>query len=216
MDTLAAGCIIVERTGRRFVDEGLGGVAISNVLARLSDPLCASAIFDSRIWESSGRTERVAPNPHLLDGGGTLLSAMNVESLAAMLDIPAGKLRQSVETYNQAIANGTGSALDPPRSSGRAFGVSRGSSQRVVLSPVTTPPFHAIRLCAGISYTMGGIAIDARARVLAGNGAVVAGLLAAGSCTGGIEGGPMAGYIGGLLKATCLALIAADTAIAPQ
>ena len=36
------------------------------------------------------------------------------------------------------------------------------------------------------------------------------GLYAAGSCTGGIEGGPLSGYVGGYLKAVTLGLIAGD------
>src|SRR5262245_2844303 len=39
MDTLAGGAIMVDRTGRRFIDEGLGGIAHSNALARLDHPL---------------------------------------------------------------------------------------------------------------------------------------------------------------------------------
>src|SRR5262249_8279826 len=34
MDTLAGGGIMVDRSGRRFLDEGLGGIAHSNPLAR--------------------------------------------------------------------------------------------------------------------------------------------------------------------------------------
>ena len=73
------------------------------------------------------------------------------------------------------------------------------------------PPFYAIPLAAGISYTMGGIEIDAQARVIGRDGAPIPGLYAAGSCTGGVEGGPLGGYIGGYLKAVGLALIAAQT-----
>ena len=42
-------------------------------------------------------------------------------------------------------------------------------------------------------------------------GEPIRGLHAAGSCTGGIEGGPIAGYVGGYMKALCLGLIAGDT-----
>ena len=58
---------------------------------------------------------------------------------------------------------------------------------------------------------MGGIEIDAQARVIGRNGEPIPGLFAAGSCTGGVEGGPLGGYIGGYLKAVGLALIAAQS-----
>ena len=44
----------------------------------------------------------------------------------------------------------------------------------------------------------------------AANGSAIAGLYAIGACTGGLEGGPMAGYIGGLCKATSLGYIASE------
>jgi fumarate reductase flavoprotein subunit len=91
------------------------------------------------------------------------------------------------------------------------FGESRGSAKRVSLLPVVAPPFYAVPLAAGLTYTMGGIEIDALARVVGQNGAHIPGLFAAGSCTGGVEGGPLSGYIGGYLKAVGLGLIAAET-----
>jgi fumarate reductase flavoprotein subunit len=77
--------------------------------------------------------------------------------------------------------------------------------------PIARPPFYAIRLVAGISYTMGGIEIDAQARVIARDGAPFPDLYAAGACTGGIEGGPLGGYVGGFLKAATLGLIAGES-----
>jgi fumarate reductase flavoprotein subunit len=209
MDTLVGGAIMVDRKGVRFIDEGLGGIAHSNALARLADPLAATAIFDSVIWETTGRAELVPPNPQLVSAGGTLFSAPDLATLAAKIDVPAPALQETVAAYNRAAA--TGEALDPPRTSGRMFGESRSAGKRVGVAPVAQPPFYAIPLAAGISYTMGGIEIDARARVIGRNGAPIEGLLAAGSCTGGVEGGPLGGYIGGYLKAVGLGLIAAQT-----
>jgi fumarate reductase flavoprotein subunit len=91
------------------------------------------------------------------------------------------------------------------------FGESRGSGPRVGVAPVAKAPFYAIPLAAGISYTMGGIEIDAQACVIGHDGAPLPGLYAAGSCTGGIEGGPLGGYVGGYLKAVTLGLIAGET-----
>jgi fumarate reductase flavoprotein subunit len=78
--------------------------------------------------------------------------------------------------------------------------------------PIAVAPFLAIPLCAGITYTMGGIRIDGDARVLREDGVAIPGLYAAGSTTGGIEGGPRIGYIGGLAKAAVFGLRAAEHA----
>ena len=72
------------------------------------------------------------------------------------------------------------------------------------------PPFYAAPIAVGISCTIGGIAIDTSCRALREDGSAVPGLYAAGSCTGGIEGGPIAGYIGGLAKALTTGLIAGE------
>ena len=71
MDTLVGGAIMVDRAGRRLLDEGLGGIALSNALAWSADPLAATAVFDQAIWEGAGRTELVPPNPQLVAAGGT-------------------------------------------------------------------------------------------------------------------------------------------------
>jgi fumarate reductase flavoprotein subunit len=211
MDTLVGGAIMVDGSGRRFLDEGLGGIALSNALARLADPLAATAVFDQAIWEGPGRAERAPPNSQLMAAGGTLLRAPDLAALAVAIEVPPDNLRDTVAVYNQAIGAGRGGALTPPRTAGRMFGESRGSSKRVSPLPIVQPPFYAIRLAAGISYTMGGIEIDARAQVIARDGAPFPGLYAAGACTGGIEGGPLGGYVGGYLKAATLGFIAAET-----
>ena len=69
-------------------------------------------------------------------------------------------------------------------------------------------PFLAIPACAGITYTMGGIAIDGQARVLDTTGMPITGLYAAGATTGGLEGGPAIGYVGGLSKSAVFGFIA--------
>ena len=77
---------------------------------------------------------------------------------------------------------------------------------------IKNAPFRAIPLCAGITVTMGGIAVDGAARVVRSDDTPILGLYAAGSCVGGIEGGPRAGYVGGLIKAFLLGLVAAESA----
>lgn len=211
MDTLVGGAIMVDRSGRRFIDEGLGGIALSNALARSDDPLAATAVFDQAIWDSAGCIELVPPNPQLEAAGGTVVRAPDLAALAALIEVPADNLQSTVAGYNRAVLIDKGGELVPTRTSGRMFGKSRGSSKRVGLMPVARPPFYAIRLAAGISYTMGGIEIDAQARVIARDGAPFPGLFAAGACTGGIEGGPLGGYVGGFLKSATLGFIAAET-----
>lgn len=48
--------------------------------------------------------------------------------------------------------------------------------------------FYSVRLWPRVHYTMGGLAIDPKARVLAADGKVIPGLYAAGEITGGVHG----------------------------
>ncbi len=54
------------------------------------------------------------------------------------------------------------------------------------LGPLSKPPFYAIRIDPGDFGTAGGLATDARARVLSEAGAPIPGLYAAGNCAAGI------------------------------
>lgn len=216
IDTLASSAVVVDRSGRRFLDEGMGGVAMANRIAQLDDPLSTMTVFDHAIWESAGKLEFTPPNPHLPECGGTLTKAASLEELARAMDLPPAVLSETIATYNDAVQNNKVENLQPGRTPGRMFGVLRSSSTRTPLKPIVQAPFYAIRLCAGITYTMGGVAIDDHAHVIASDGKIIPGLYAAGACTGGVEGGPMAGYIGGLCKALSLGFIAAETIAADQ
>jgi fumarate reductase flavoprotein subunit len=59
---------------------------------------------------------------------------------------------------------------------------------------------------------MGGIAINKNAQALTAQGRPVDGLYAAGNSIGGLEGGPRADYVGGLMKAFVFGLRAGEHA----
>ena len=201
IDAVATAAIVVDRDARRLLDEGLGGISITNDLACLDDPLCATVVCDSVIWESAGKAAQIPPNPQLLAGGGTLHRADTLEALAKTTALPFAALAETVAAYNGAISNNQLATLSPPRST--RSGVPR---------PIETPPFFAIPICAGITNTMGGIAIDGHGRVKRPDGSVIAGLYAAGGTTGGLEGGGALGYVGGLIKACVFGLRVAEDA----
>lgn len=200
LDALALAGIVVDANGHRFADEGAGGVALTNIIARSADPLGATIICDSAIWEGPGRSARIPANPTLEAAGGTVLRADTLAKLAAMAGLPPSALAGSIAAHNGAFAEGTFAGLDPPR-----------TTSRHAPMPILLPPFHAIPICAGITYTMGGICVDRDCRVLGGNGQVIAGLYAAGSTTGGLEGAGNVAYLGGLAKAGVQGLVAAES-----
>jgi fumarate reductase flavoprotein subunit len=201
---IAAG-IAVDQHGRRFTDEGLAGVAIANAIARLDDPLGAVAIFDEAIWQASGKTYVMSANPFLIETRATFHRGETIEAVAAMAGMPAAAVTETVARYNQAVATKTLDQLDPLRSDD--IGHPWGSKAM----PIIRPPFYAVPLCTGITYTMGGVAVDTAARVVHRSGHPIEGLYAAGGTIGGLEGGPFTGYSGGLAKALTFGKIAGES-----
>ena len=199
LDELAAAAIVVNEEGVRFTDEGMGGVYIANHIARQNNPLSTVVIFDEAVWQGPGKAAAIAPNPSLIRAGGTLYKAQTVEDLAAKIGLPAEALVRTVDDYNQAIAGAHLHELTPARS----------TTRRQAMALVNAP-YYAAPACAGLTYTMGGICIDENARVVRADKTPISGLYAAGACTGGIEGGPAVGYVGGLIKAVSLGLVAAE------
>jgi fumarate reductase flavoprotein subunit len=199
MDPIAAAGIVVDATGQRFVDESKGGIFIANAIARLDDPLSSWAVFDETIWSGPGARGVIPPNPNLAMAGCDIRQATSTPELAEAIGVSTKNLERTIGACNEALAQQTGASLRPPRGAG--------PNQAM---PIISPPFLAVRLAAGITYTMGGIAIDGHARVLDQAGAVMPGLYAAGSATGGLEGGPHGGYVGGLAKSGITGLQAAE------
>lgn len=197
LDVICAKGMVVTRDGGRFCDEGLGGIYVTNAIAGLADPLSATAVFDSSVWEDAKENDIVPPNPSLVENGGTVLQADTLAALAAKAGLDAGGLAATVEEFNGMVRAGSAPALSPLR-----------TTKVYPAHMFEKAPFYAIPLCAGITVTSGGIAVDGRARVLDRTGAPIPGLYAAGSVVGGLEGGPKAGYVGGLIKAFGIGRIA--------
>jgi fumarate reductase flavoprotein subunit len=199
IDEVAAAGIVVNAEGRRIADEGRGGVFLSNAVARQPDPLAMTAVFDEPIWQGPGRAAAIPVNPTLITAGGTLFQAETLAGLAERIGVPARALERTVAEYNAAVEQGRAAQLEPARSAGKR-----------TPTRIAEPPFYGVPLCAGITFTMGGVVTDEHGRVLRADRTPVAGLYAAGSIMGGLCGGPVCGYTGGLMKAIVFGLLAAE------
>ena len=202
LDAVAEVALLVGPDGRRFTDEGLGGVCQANAIARLADPLSAHLIMDDAMWQAEPKlTTTVAANSAMVTAGGALISAPDLDALAAKVGVPASALADTERAHNEAVAANHFARLAIPR-----------SIKKHKPMAFTAPPYHAVPLCAGITGTMGGVVIDAQARAQKREGGVFDGLYAVGTPVAGLEGGPRAGYVGGLSKAFILGLLAAEQA----
>lgn len=103
-------------------------------------------------------------------------------------------IRRVIEAHNAATVTADGTA----------------PGRRLDPAPLLEPPYYVVEAVPAITFPFHGIRIDADARVLAEDGRPVAGLLAAGSDTGGLWN---RAYAGGVAAATVLGLAAAATAL---
>ena len=198
VDALATAGIVIDATGKRFVDEGRSGVHLANELAASATKEKMFAIFDQTIWDGPGTSARIPANPLLERAGGTILRAETAADLAKQMGVPPEAFVETLTQYNQALAVGSLQTLPTPR------------SDKVTPMPIVQAPLMAIPICPGITYTMVGIDIDAHAQVLDANATPIPGLFAAGATTGGLEGGKDSAYIGGLIKSGSFGLLAAE------
>ena len=203
LDSLVTAGIVVNQQGLRFTDEGRGGVAVANAVATLDDPFAGLCVFDHTIWEGPGKNGLIPANPHCVREGATVHQANDLEALAAKAGVPADALKATIVAYNASLASAGGAELlkvkdGPPR-----------YAKKYKPLPVNKPPFYAVPMVSGITYTMGGIAINTHAQVLREDDSVIEGLYAVGAATGGLEGGPKIGYVGGLAKGGITGMAAA-------
>ncbi|MGZ9244096.1 MAG: FAD-binding protein, partial [Candidatus Binatia bacterium] len=77
---------------------------------------------------------------------------------------------------------------------------------------VLRAPFYGLRVVSGITFTMGGIAIDGKGQALNHSDQPIAGLYAAGDAIGGLMGGYRGGYTGGLMQAIVTGILAGENA----
>jgi fumarate reductase flavoprotein subunit len=142
-----------------------------------------------------------------VNAGGTLHKADDIEALARLIQLEPKRLRDLVDAQNKKVAanRAENERLAPARAAMPSYAKGKHPSRTF-----NTPPFYAAPACAAMTSTLGGIAIDAHGRVVRGSGGFIPGLYAAGSTTGGIEGGPEVGYLGGLIKALVFGLLVAE------
>jgi len=176
------GAIMVDGTGRRFVDEAQNYGDVGRSMARLPAGTRASAtapcwlLFDStcRRRYPVGPVGPGDPDPPWLR------RADDLESLAGAIGVAPGTLAATVDSFNEGAVRGS----DPQFGRGSfPYDVWIGdpSSPHPTLAPLAEAPFYALEVHLGCMGTKGGPRTDDRGRVLSPEGSVVPGLYAAGN-----------------------------------
>lgn len=193
------GAIAVNQDGHRFVDESISYKLLGDACIR--QPYGATyQILDRRILESGDNLTRILDLERRLEEG-LMIEADTLEELAALIEVPANTLAETVANYNRYVDEGH----DPD------FGRRHLVHEYGELVRIEQGPFYAYPSTAAVFGTYCGVRIDAEMRVLDVDGEPIAGLYAAGEVVGGLHG---AAYMTGtaLGKAAIFGRLAARSA----
>ncbi|OLR92325.1 3-oxosteroid 1-dehydrogenase [Actinokineospora bangkokensis] len=184
------GSILVDRHGKRFVNEAVNYHDITRTLfnfdADAHEPahLPAWLVFDERFRTSY----QVGPAAPTDPAPSWFTTAPTLAGLAERLGVDTAALEVTVARFNTHARTGT----DPDFHRGetshdRYYGDPR-HTPNPCLGELSTPPFHAVRVAPGALGTKGGPATDLDARVLTPGGTPIPGLYACGNVAAAAAG----------------------------
>lgn len=186
------GAIQVNQGGRRFGDET--DTYAGHALAVQRQPgQTVVEVFDEGILQQT-----LANYPRFSEclEAGLVYRAETLPELAQHFDLDGRNLAATVDQYQVAIQKG------------------RDEFGRIQFGEPLSPPFYGIRVTSALVQTLGGLRIDALARVLHPDGRPLPGLYAGGGTAAGLAGDRTEGYLAGtgLLAAFGLGRIAGQHA----
>ncbi len=193
-DRAKPGVIAVNVRGQRFINEAVSYHEFVRAMLRDANagPDTSFHLICDRefLWTYGlGRikpfTRRLAPYQR----SGELRRATSIAGLAREIGLDASALVATVDRYNDGARHG----LDPQFGRGsniyqRALG-DAGRKPNPCVAPIAHAPFYALRIFPADLGTAVGLKIDGKARVLRGDGSVIAGLCACGNDMASIMNG---------------------------
>ncbi len=184
------GAILINRSGRRFINEMETRDIVSAAVLQQSGKT-AFLVFDQNIRESLKAIETYIKQ-------GFVKQGETIREMSDNFGIDGVALEYTVEQYNKYV----------DQKKDEEFSRNPASMER----KIEKGPFYAIEIEPAIHHTMGGLKINTKAQVLNKSGKPIPGLFAAGEVTGGVHG---AERLGGNAVAdiTIFGKIAADSAL---
>lgn len=169
---LVGGSILVNREGKRFVEElerrDVISMAIKNQTGNAAYQFC-----DEAQVKLSGVAEHHADEVNYLFNNKLLVKADTIKEAADFFGIDAAELEKTVAKYNQYAKDGKDLEFN----------------KRGKLTPFEAKgPFYIMKAVPAVHHTMGGVKIDENARIINTKGEVIKGLYGAGEVTGDIHG----------------------------
>lgn len=196
------GAIIINKLGKRFVNESLSYKLIGNEALKQPDAITYQ-IWDETVMEKSISGDKLYDFRFLFERD-LIFKADTLEELAQMIQVPAATLQETVVKYNEGILQGNDEFRRKTLT--HHFGKP---------TPIAKPSFYAFQSTVAVLATYAGVAVNPQGQVLNPFGEPIPGLYAAGEVTGGFHG---AGYMTGssLGKAAIFGRVCAQTALGIQ
>lgn len=204
MPFMSTRSVLLNREGRRFLDESSGYYTIARAVMRqeggrallIGDQTLRDADSAGYVANRTLGFELVDRPSEAAKSGANVCQAETLEELADIVG-PWGyaNVVGAIDDFNRQV--GTASMTPPRRRNARPF----------------SPPYFAMEVQPAVTFTFGGIAADAETHVLREDGSVMPGLYAAGADVGGFFAEQ---YCSGLTMAGVLAIRAVNSIAGPK
>ena len=158
------GAILVNKEGKRFVNELLTRDVVSEAILAQTDKE-SYIVFDQKVRDGLSAIEKYI-------SAGIIYEADTIEGLAEQIGVDATALKATMDTYAGYQAAGNDAE----------FG------RESMEEPLTTAKYYAGLCAPAVHHTMGGVKINTNTEVLKEDGSSIPGLFAAGEVTGGVHG----------------------------
>ncbi|HEY6418360.1 MAG TPA: FAD-dependent oxidoreductase [Candidatus Binataceae bacterium] len=192
------GCVMVNRLGRRFVDEAAPYQDIVSAMyadnektgANLPAWLVFDADFRRKYPCGPLLPGQVRPDSSLRkDWEGTVyVKADSLELLAHRIEVDAKGLAETIQRMNGYAAGGDDAEFGKGSNDFDRYYGDRHVKPNPCLAPIGKAPFYAMRIDAGDIGTKGGLLTDEYARVLREDGQPIPGLYATGNTSAAVMG----------------------------
>lgn len=181
------GQIIVDRQGRRFMNEAVNYMSAGHELIRQQLPVWM--VFDQRFRNRYLFCSTVFPRqplPRAWYDAGVAVKAASLADLAGRVGLP--ELASTVQRFNLLAASGRDDDFHRGDSAYDRYYGDPTVVPNPCLGPVDHAPFYAVQVVPGDLGTCGGIRADGLARALRPDGTVIDGLYASGNAAGNAFG----------------------------
>jgi 3-oxosteroid 1-dehydrogenase len=184
--------LVVDSTGRRYVDEATSYVAFGIAMYERDKTVPALpswAIIESR-HRARYRWGIQAPGrpPQAWLDSGYMKRSDTIEGLAQQCGMDASILRATVDRFNELCRRGVDDDFGRGKSAYHRYWGDPTVKPNPNLGEVSRPPFYAVQIYPGDVGTCGGVVADQWARVLRGDGTPIHGLYATGNATASVVG----------------------------